>query len=308
MNFEIGEKYNFYGKVEQVNNSSYDSFACNVTSKDGESLIVRIQEKDLVSQNKIYYFETEAIVFKEKIHLLAQNATIIGELNLDDDTKEELMRAFYKYAPVSLSEIRQGIESKLNQIENPVIKAIVTRIYNQYGESFYLYPAATKFHHAYISGLSYHTLSMMRLSEGFLAVYPFLNKDLVIAGIFLHDICKIEEFDSYEGSEYTLKGKLVGHIIMGVSLVQDIAKELHLENEEEVLLLEHIIVSHHYYGNFGSPKKPNIAEALVIHFLDNIDSKVNELGEELDLVKIGDYTSPIGVLERERYYKHKLSK
>jgi len=255
MNFEIGDLYNFYGKIDQINTSSYDSFACNVTSEEGESLIVRIQNDEDVSVNKIYYFKTEAIVFKEKIHLLAKEVTIIGELDLDDDLKERLMRAFYHYAPVNLSDIRKGIESKLHSIQNEVIKKIVDHIYKNVQDDFYLYPAATKFHHAYISGLSYHTNSMMKLAEGFLLVYPFLNSDLLYAGIFLHDICKIEEFDSYEGSEYTLKGRLVGHITMGAALIQETAKHLGLENEEEVILLQHIIISHHYYGNFGSPKK-----------------------------------------------------
>ncbi len=308
MNFEIGEQFSFYGKIEQINTSSYDTIACNVLSQEGETFIVRVLQTEEVSLNKIYFFETEAIAFKEKIHLLAKTVTILGELDLEDDVKEKLMRAFYKYAPVKLSTIRDGIESRLALIENEIIKRIVDTIYLEYADDFYLYPAATKFHHAYISGLSYHTLSMMKLADGFLPVYPFLNKDLLYAGIFLHDICKLLEFDSYEGSEYTIKGRLIGHITMGANLIHSTAKDLGIEEEEEVMLLEHIIISHHYYGNFGSPKKPNIAEALIIHFIDNIDSKVNELGEELDLIKIGDTTSPIGVLERERYYKHKLSK
>jgi len=95
---------------------------------------------------------------------------------------------------------------------------------------------------------------------------------------------------------------------MGVSLLDQVARELGFQDEEEVMLLQHILISHHYYGNFGSPKKPNIAEALMIHFIDNIDSKACVLGEELEVVETGDLTSPIGVLDRERYYKHKLSK
>ena len=128
------------------------------------------------------------------------------------------------------------------------------------------------------------------------------------AGIVLHDICKIFEFDSYEGSGYTVKGKLIGHITMGASLIESVAKELGYQDEEETMLLEHIIISHHYYGNFGSPRKPNIAEALIVHFIDNIDSKTTVLGEELNLIEVGHLTGSIGVLERERYYKHKLSK
>ncbi|MDD3122702.1 MAG: HD domain-containing protein [Candidatus Izemoplasmatales bacterium] len=308
MTLEVGQKLDFFGKIDQINSSSYDTYACNVTSMEGDVLVVRINESEEVSLNKIYFFKTEAINFKEKIHLLASEVTIIGEMDLEDDLKEKLMRSFYNYAPLSLSSIRQGVEEKLNTISNPIIKAITDTIYDKYQQDFYLYPAATKFHHAYISGLSYHTLSMMKLAEGFLKVYPFLNEDLIYAGIFLHDICKIFEFDTYEGSEYTLQGRLVGHITMGANLIHSTAKELSFEDAEETLLLEHIIISHHYYGNFGSPKKPNIAEALIIHFIDNIDSKVCVLGEELELIKSGDQTGPIGVLERERYYKHKLSK
>jgi 3'-5' exoribonuclease len=308
MNFEVGQKYNFYGKVEQINPSTYDSFATNVLSDGGESLIVRIQNGGMVSLNKIYYFETEAIIFKEKIHLMANKVTIIGEMGLEDDEKERLMRAFYRYAPINLAKVRKGIESKLSSITNPIIKQITDKIYDQVKEDFYLYPAATKFHHAYISGLAYHTFSMMQLADGFLKIYPFLCADLLVAGIFLHDVAKTLEFDTYEGSEYTIPGRLIGHITMGTNMIHQTAIELGLSGAEEVMLLEHILISHHYYGNFGSPKKPNIAEALVIHFLDNIDSKVCVLGEELDLIKIGDLTQSIGVLDRERYYKHKLTR
>ena len=308
MNFEIGQKYDFYGKVDQINPSTYDTYACNVTSDEGESLIVRVDKDEKLSLNKIYFFKTEAIVFKEKIHLLANSVQIVGEMKLGDEEKERLMRAFYHYAPINMAKIRKGIEDKLKLIKNPVIKAITDKIYADHADDFYLYPAATKFHHAYISGLAYHTHSMMQLADGFLKVYPFLNADLVYGGIFLHDIGKIMEFDSYEGSEYTVRGRLIGHITIGTGLIHETARDLGMENEEETMLLEHIMLSHHYYGNFGSPKKPNIAEALVIHYIDNGDSKLCVLGEELDLIKVEDLTAPIPVLDRERFYKHKLTK
>jgi 3'-5' exoribonuclease len=218
------------------------------------------------------------------------------------------MKFFYNHAPINTSEIVRDIEKIIEGLENEVIKTVTKKIYLDNKEDFYLYPAATKFHHAYISGLAYHTHSMLRLAKGFLEVYDWLNADLLYAGIVLHDICKIFEFDSFEGSNYTIKGKLIGHISMGVSMLDQVARDLNFQDTEEVMLLQHILLSHHYYGNFGSPKKPNIAEALMIHFIDNIDSKTCVLGEELELVENGDLTGPIGVLERERYYKHKLSK
>ncbi len=305
---EIGKEHIFYGKVVQKNDSTYDTYPVNVLTEASENLIVRIAKGEEVLLNKIYYFETITVQFKEKVHYEVTKYTILGEMELTDVRREELLKFFYNYAPIEIEVIKKDIEEKLNGLQNKVIKDITEAVYNRFRDDFYLYPAATKFHHAYISGLAYHTHSMLKLAEGFFKVYSFLNHDLVNAGIILHDMCKIFEFDTYEGSEYTIKGKLLGHITMGANLIAEIAKELGYEDTEETMLLQHIIISHHYYGNFGSPRKPNIAEALVIHFIDNIDSKVTVLGEELNLVEPGNLTTSIGVLERERYYKHKLTK
>ncbi|MBI9009458.1 MAG: HD domain-containing protein [Tenericutes bacterium] len=305
---EVGQEFNFFGKVLQKNDSTYETYPVNVLTEDLENVIVRINRDEDVSLNKIYYFETIATQFKEKVHFEVSKFEILTETDALEAKKEELLKLFYNYAPIITEEIRNDIEAVIKKLENKVIRDITEAIYKRFRDNFYLYPAATKFHHAYISGLAYHTHSMLKLAEGFLKVYPFLNEDLVNAGIILHDMCKIFEFDTYEGSEYTIRGKLLGHIAMGANLVDEVARDLGYSNEEETMLLEHIIISHHYYGNFGSPRKPNIAEALIIHFIDNIDSKTTVLGEELDLVGKGDLTSSIGVLERERYYKHKLSK
>jgi 3'-5' exoribonuclease len=305
---EVGKEFNFFGKVLQKNDSTYDTYPVNVLTEESENVIVRIKTEDDVALNKIYYFETTATQFKDKVHYEVSSFTILGKKEVTDAKKEKLLKFFYHYAPVNTEKLRSDIETIISNIENKVIKDITETIYNRFRDDFYLYPAATKFHHAYISGLAYHTHSMLKLAEGFCTVYPFLNKDLVNAGIILHDMCKIFEFDTYEGSEYTIKGKLIGHITMGANLIDSVAKELGYVDEEETMLLEHIIISHHYYGNFGSPRKPNIAEALIIHFIDNIDSKTTVLGEELNLVDTGNLTSSIGVLERERYYKHKLTK
>ncbi len=304
---EVGKEFKFYGKVLQKNDSTYESYPVNVLTENSENVIVRIKQGEDVSLNKIYFFDTTAVDFKDKIHFEAKSHIILGEMEESDKRKEELLKFFYPYAPIEMEVIKKEIEDKLASIQNKVLKGITETIYNRYKEDFYLYPAATKFHHAYISGLAYHTHSMLKLAEGFFIVYPFLSVDLVNAGIILHDICKIFEFDSYEGSEYTIKGKLIGHITMGASLIDEVARELGYIDEEETMLLQHIIISHHYYGNFGSPRKPNIAEALIIHFIDNIDSKTTVLGEELNLVEVGHLTNSIGVLERERYYKHKLT-
>jgi len=305
---ELNKKYQFFGKVNLMDVSTYETYPINVTTEKNEVVIVRIKQDQKVELNKVYLFETIAIEFKEKIHLEAIQFTIIDEVALDDKRKEKLMKFFYEYAPIKISDIKKDIEHMMSLIENPVIREITAHIYHLHKNDFYLYPAASKFHHAYISGLAYHTHSMLQLARGFLKVYTYLNYDLMVSGIILHDICKIFEFSSYENSEYTLKGKLIGHITMGVKLIHEVAISLGYQEKEEVMLLEHILLSHHYYGNFGSPKKPNIAEALMIHYIDNIDSKACVLGEELDLISEGELTRVMPVLDRERYYKHHLTK
>jgi 3'-5' exoribonuclease len=293
----------FYARVETINSTSYDTNTIRVLKENKEGVTLRINENEKLKLNAIYEFTCTPIVFKEKDQLEVVTYTHIDDCDISFERRQGLMSVFYEFSPVDSSETKRIIESYLNRLENKVIKDIVENIYASFKTEFYLYPAATKFHHAYIGGLSYHTSTMMKLTDGFMNVYPFLNKDLLIAGVFLHDICKTTEFSNYAGPEYTREGKLLGHITMGVKLIEGVALKLGYEKEEEVLLLEHMVLSHHYYGNYGSPKKTNIPEALILHFIDNIDSKMTVLKETLDQTVSGEFTQSIGVLDRERYYK-----
>jgi len=119
MNFELEQKVVFYGRIDTINPSTYESFAINVTGEDGEKYVVRIPLGTNVLMNKIYYFETTAILFKDKIHLRADVFQPMSELSLPDADKERLMRAFYQYAPIGLAEIRKVIEGKLSKLKNP---------------------------------------------------------------------------------------------------------------------------------------------------------------------------------------------
>ena len=302
------EPLSFYARVETINQTTYETNTLRVLGEDKEGYTLRINEEEKVQLNAVYYFETQAIVFKEKEQLEVVKYTFIDDCEIPFERRSELMSVFYDYAPVDSNLIKGIVESYLAKLENKIIKTIVFDIYDRYQQDFYLYPAATKFHHAYIGGLSYHTSTMLKLIDGFMEVYPFLNEELLIAGIFLHDICKTVELSNYAGPEYTKEGKLLGHITMGVKEIEVVADKYGYRGSEEVLLIQHIILSHHYYGNYGSPKKTNIPEALIVHFIDNIDSKMTVLSETLDQTEPGEFTQSIGVLDRERYYKSTLKK
>lgn len=295
-----------YAKVDTINDTTYDTFTLSVITENNERITCRLDKQYQVKQNSVYYFETEPIIFKEREQFLIKNFTHIDEMNISFEERARLMETFFEFAPVDTVQVKKTIESYLGQIENKTIKSIVDYIYGNLKDDFYLYPAATKFHHAYIGGLSYHTATMLELIDGFIKVYPFLNKDLLISGILLHDIYKTRELTNYAGPEYSKEGRLLGHITMSIKGIELASKELDCLGSEEALLLEHMVLSHHYYGNYGSPKKPMIPEALVVHFIDNIDSKLTVLKEVLDQTEKGEFTSPIPVADREKYYKSKL--
>jgi 3'-5' exoribonuclease len=302
------ETFELFAKVDTINETTYETNTMSVLDKDSVRHTLRIPEDEVLEMNQVYLFKLEPITFKEREQFLVHEYTKLDDVKLSLSKRQELMTGFYEYAPVSSEETKAIIDQYLAKLENKIIRDIVMVIYEENEQEFYLYPAATKFHHAYIGGLSYHTSTMMKLIDGFMSVYPFLNQDLLIAGVLLHDICKVKELSNYAGPEYTKEGKMIGHINMGVKEIALTAQKLDYLGTEEELMLEHIVLSHHYYGNYGSPKKPMLPEALILHFIDNIDSKMTVLDEALSQIEEGEFTPSIPVVDRERFYKPKFKK
>ncbi|MDY0278054.1 MAG: HD domain-containing protein, partial [Acholeplasma sp.] len=253
-----------------------------------------------------YVFNCDVVEKEEKEIFQLIKATLIEDY-LDDKKLAKILPKFYDYAPIKFQELKKEIEKYLNSIDNKVIKEITIGLYKQYKNEFFTHPAATKFHHAYVGGLAFHTLTMLRLTKTFLEVYPYLNKDLLYAGIILHDMAKISEITNVDG-EYTKEGLLLGHLVMIAIEVEKMGVKLGYEKTEEALMLKHIVVSHHGLLNFGSPKRPQTGEALLIWFLDTIDSKFSPLGTAYDEIKDGEFTNILQVLDRIKFYKTTINK
>jgi 3'-5' exoribonuclease len=143
-------------------------------------------------------------------------------------------------------------------------------------------PAAKSLHHAYLGGLLDHVVSLMTLCDMVCRHYPHVNRDLVLAGAFLHDIGKIHELTYQRTFSYTTRGQLLGHMIIELEMLQQ--KLAHLESfpSELKTLLEHLIISHHGQYEFGSPKLPMFPEALLLHYLDDLDSKMEAMRAHLE--------------------------
>ncbi len=295
----------FYAKILSYNLTTYPTNTLSVLTREGERRTLRIDEDEPVEEAEVYRFETTPIEFKGRTQYRVDEYRHITDCELSIEERFDIMRDFYPFAPVELGDIKETIEAYLERLEEETIRTVTQTLYARHKEDFYLYPAATKFHHAYIGGVAYHTATMLKLAEGLLDAYPFLDAERLIAGIVLHDLFKTVELSNYYAPEYTSEGRLLGHISIGAEAIAAVAREQGLFETEERMLLQHMLLSHHYHGNFGSPKRPAVPEALALHFIDNIDSKFTVLGEALEEIEPGTFTSNLGVLDRERYYKPK---
>ena len=202
----------------------------------------------------------------------------------------------------STEELFEEVVKYLFDMQNPQIQRITRHLLKKYQEPFLTYPAATRNHHDYVSGLADHVVSMLKLGKSICEIYPSLNKDLLFAGIILHDIGKVFELSGPIATSYTVEGNLLGHISIMVTEISKAADELEIEGEE-VMLLQHMVLSHHGKEEWGSPKKPMIKEAEILHYIDNIDAKMMMLDRALEKTKPGDFTERLFPLDNRSFYK-----
>jgi 3'-5' exoribonuclease len=168
-------------------------------------------------------------------------------------------------------------------------------------EKYKTAPAAMSYHHAFLGGLLEHVLSLVQLGDRVSDHYDFLRRDLLLAGLVLHDLGKIEELSFSRGFRYSTRGQLLGHISIGLEIVQEKMRQIPGFPAELKDQLEHMILSHHGQVEFGSPKEPMFPEALLLHFLDEIDSKLQAMRAQYaaDQDRPGDWTARNPALKRE---------
>ncbi len=170
-------------------------------------------------------------------------------------------------------------------------------------EKYKLAPAASSYHHAYLGGLLEHVTSLLELGDRVCEHYPTLRRELIVAGLVLHDIGKVEELSFSRGFRYTNRGQLVGHIVIGLDLVHEKMRAIPDFPDSLRDQLDHIILSHHGQLEFGSPKEPLFPEALVVHYLDDLDSKLESMRAqyEADKDRAGNFTARNPALKRELF-------
>lgn len=193
--------------------------------------------------------------------------------------------------------------ARLKQVSEGPLRALLLAVIGDpaIAEKYKLAPAATSYHHAYLGGLLEHVSSLVELGDKVCDHYEWLDRDLVLAGLVLHDLGKIEELNFAKGFTYTTRGQLLGHITIGLEILSE---KMRLIPEFPPALrdkVEHLILSHHGKLEFGSPKEPMFPEALLIHFLDDLDSKLESMRAQFitDKNRVGDWTARNRALGRE---------
>ena len=186
------------------------------------------------------------------------------------------------------------------------LKLLVKTILNEYRDRLIYWPAAFRLHHAIRGGLLYHTLSILRMAQSVATIYPFIDSNLLFAGVILHDIAKTQEFDVAPtgiASGYTVDGNLVGHLVRGAMAVEKCGRELGL-SEETLMLVEHMIISHHGEPEFGAAVRPMFLEAEILSELDTLDAKIYEIEQACRGVEPGEFTQRQWALDNRKLYNH----
>jgi 3'-5' exoribonuclease len=238
----------------------------------------------------------EVLKYRNALQLRVYSVTALAEGEFDPSD-------FVSGSDLSLDYMKQRIHGCVASMDDEVIKSICASVIDYFGEKIFTYPAAARNHHDFVGGLATHMIGMLDIAESLCKQYPLLNRDLLLSGVLLHDLGKIVELSGPILTEYTLEGKLVGHISIMQSLVVEVAKKLGLENAEQVVLMRHLILSHHGEYEFGSPILPMIMEAEILNFVDNIDARMNMFAKALEPVDPGQFTQRVFSLENRAFYK-----
>ena len=199
-----------------------------------------------------------------------------------------------------------AIMNAIAGVKDEDLKTLTYALVKEREKEILTWPAAFKLHHAVRGGLLYHTLSILKLSEGVCMLYPSVDKDLLTCGIIVHDLCKIDEFDLNPAglvSSYSVKGELIGHLIMGAMKIEQKALELGISSEK-AMLLEHMVISHHGQPDFGSSIRPMFLEAEILSQLDTLDATVYEITSAVGEVKEGEFTGRMWALDNRKLFNH----
>jgi 3'-5' exoribonuclease len=247
-----------------------------------------------VGQVRSYHGDLQLTV--QRIRTIEQIKKIKKELK---DFDVSLLHASTAYDREEMwRELLALVEEELT----PPLRDLVLNLLHRHAEVWQMHPAARQNHHAYVGGLLEHTWFVTRLASQAAGLYSDINRQLVVAGATLHDLGKLKELSQPYAPEYTVPGQLLGHIVLGWEMIRQEAADINFPDQNLLLQLEHIIITHHGQRDFGSPVVPKTREAMVVYFADDLDSKLKIMEQHLKADNsAGDFTPYLRLLQRELY-------
>ncbi|MGY3765515.1 3'-5' exoribonuclease YhaM family protein [Vagococcus vulneris] len=257
------------------------------------------------TEEEIEKFTVGNVVFLGGKRETYQNMPQVKILHLrlaqEDEPRDPVL--YMEKSPVDSDEMREEINQFLFAIDHGKWHRIVRHVLSKYQQEFFEFPAAKRNHHAFAGGLAYHTVTMLRLAKAVCEQYAEVNPALLYAGTILHDLGKVKELSGAVSTEYTLAGNLLGHIVMADEEITKACVELSInEQDEDVLILKHVVLAHHGLLEYGSPVRPKIMEAEILHQIDNLDASIQMMLGSLKQVSPGEYTERIFGLDHRNFY------
>ncbi len=238
----------------------------------------------------------DSIIHKNAVQLRVRKLVVLENECVSDYTRQ---------GPMSRKEMEEEVSSLLDKIVDENVYLVVQEVLDECGDAYFTYPAATRNHHNFVGGLAYHSICMARLALNVCAQYEWLDQSLLIGGALIHDIGKVDELSDPVLPEYTNAGNLLGHISIMNNRLDRVVHRLGLDECESILLLKHMVLSHHGKLEFGSPVLPMIPEAEVLTLLDNLDARMFMMKESLDATMPGHFGPRVFALEGRMIYRRK---
>ena len=250
-----------------------------------------LQDKTGILDGKVWDPNSQGIAdYDEKdfIEVYGDVISYNGNLQINIKQIRKVQEGEYNpadYMPTtekSVEGMYEELTAYIRQIGNPYLKKLLEYFFindSAFIKLFKEHSAAKTVHHGFSGGLLEHTLSVLHLCEYFAGAYPILNRDLLFASAMCHDIGKTRELSAFPDHDYTDEGQLIGHIVIGVEMISEAVRTIPDFPEQLAYELKHCVIAHHGELEYGSPKKPALAEALALNLADNADAKMQTLTE-----------------------------
>ncbi len=292
------------------------SIETKTTSKGDSYLDIMLSDSEGEINAKLWRYNKEQHG-EYSVNNLVKIRGLISRYNGADQLKIERIRLclpedginpsdFVKTADFDSEQMYNELLNLAKGFEDIDLKEIVSAILKDNRLALLYWPAAFKLHHAVRGGLLMHTLSIVRLAEGVCKIYPFVDRELLIAGAILHDISKLSEFEVAEtgiATGYSAEGNLLGHLAMGAIVIDRYAEKLKI-SLKTAMLLKHMVLSHHGEPEFGAAVRPMFIEAELLSELDLMDSRIYEMREAVSTTAVEEFSGRLWAMENRKLYNH----